>query len=112
MQHIELYAGGRVSLLCITQQMIAGLSLSDEDLDGLTAITRRVEGIDVSVTMRQMRDGRLRVSLRSETDRIDVSAIAARFGGGGHVRAAGCSFICCPEDAKKQLIAAIEETEK
>lgn len=110
-QHIELYCDGRVSLLCITQEMLDSLGLKDDDLDGLTSVTRRVEGAEVSVTMRQMRSKRIRVSFRSETD-FDVSAIAVKFGGGGHKKAAGCSFEISPEEAKATLIKTIEDAFK
>jgi len=63
----------------------AGINTSD--LSDLAAFLRNVEGIDLSITFSERPDGRVKVSLRSIT--ADVNAIASRFGGGGHINAAG-----------------------
>ena len=60
-------------------------------------------------------ENKTKVSLRSKAW-ADVNAIANQFGGGGHIRAAGCSFECAAEPAAEQLVPAvqkyIEETEQ
>ena len=58
--------------------------------------------------MRQLSDGTIRVSLRSECD-FNVADVAAAFGGGGHVRAAGCSVSGEPAEAIDRIISVISE---
>jgi phosphoesterase RecJ-like protein len=55
-----------------------------------------------------MESGKLRVSLRSRAG-VDVSAVAARFGGGGHRLAAGCSVAGPPADAATAILSALED---
>jgi phosphoesterase RecJ-like protein len=78
-----------------------------EDLEGLVNYPLTIEGIDVSVFLRELPDGSYRVSMRSKSD-LDVSRIAARFGGGGHRKAAGCQMIGSLDRVRKQLIASIQ----
>lgn len=106
--NIRVYLDGKVSLCCITQDMLKGLGLEDSETDGMTNVVRRLEGSVVSVTMRQLSDGTIRVSLRSECD-FNVADVAAAFGGGGHVRAAGCSVSGEPAEAIDRIISVISE---
>ncbi len=61
------------------------------DLEGIVAQLRLTRGVDAAIFLYETTPGVFRVSLRS-SDRIDVSVIAAYFGGGGHMRAAGCTM--------------------
>ena len=106
--NIRTYLDGKVSLCCITQDMLKGLGLEDSETDGMTNVVRRLEGSMVSVTMRQLSDGTIRVSLRSECD-FNVADVAACFGGGGHVRAAGCSLDGEPAEAIERIVSVISE---
>lgn len=106
--NIRTYLDGKVSLCCITQDMLKGLGLEDSETDGMTNVVRRLEGSVVSVTMRQLSDGTIRVSLRSECD-FNVAEVAACFGGGGHVRAAGCSLDGEPAEAIEKIVSVISE---
>jgi phosphoesterase RecJ-like protein len=50
---------------------------------------RAVRGVIVAVFFEELTDGKVRVSMRSKTDVVDVCAICQKFGGGGHTLAAG-----------------------
>ena len=107
-QNAELYCDGKIALVILTQKMIEKAGASDSDFEGLTAVARRIEGAEIGITMREMSNGDIRISLRSECD-IDVSQIANKFGGGGHVKAAGCTIGKSVEDAKKMIVDAVIE---
>ena len=67
------------------------LSSSDKiETDGFVDSLLAIEGTEVEFFMVEEEPGRIRVSLRSK-EYIDVNSLARRFGGGGHVRAAGCT---------------------
>lgn len=97
---------GRCAVMVITNEMIAAAGAGENDMEGLAPIPRQVEGVWVGVTMRERTDGRFKVSLRTG-ERADASAIAARLGGGGHRRAAGCTVDGPLAAARETVEAAV-----
>lgn len=61
------------------------------DLDGIVSELRLTKGVETAIFMYELKTQEYKVSLRSKS-RVDVSVIASYFGGGGHVRAAGCTM--------------------
>lgn len=109
---VERYRDNTVTILVLTQDMLKKVG-TDIDIDGLTAITRRIEDTLIGISIREMADGIVKVSFRSMDDRVDVSKIAAKFGGGGHKRASGCSFDAPVDEVKKLILDGVfEEWEK
>ncbi len=104
-REIEYYCGGKCAVVALTREQLE--SVDSEDSNGLSAIPRMIEGVEVGVVIKQRKNGSWKASLRSNNT-VDVQEICARFGGGGHEKAAGCSFSNMSlEEAKKQLIAEI-----
>ena len=62
-----------------------------DDLDSIASLTRQIEGVEVGITLTENKDGTVKASVRT-TKEVDASAICAKCGGGGHIRAAGASF--------------------
>jgi bifunctional oligoribonuclease and PAP phosphatase NrnA len=88
---VQRFDGGALTLTHLTRDDF-GLSDADEsDAEGIVDHMRQVEGTLVACLVRELLSdgGRRKVSLRATDDRIDVSRIARRFGGGGHRQAAG-----------------------
>jgi len=83
---------GKLATITITNEMVARTK-SDLDLtDGFINYARSVDGVEVAASFREPEDGGpWRVSFRSR-GRVNVAAIAQKFGGGGHHNAAGCSI--------------------
>ena len=65
--------------------------MGPKDLEGIVSQLRVTEGVEVAVFMYELKQNEFKVSLRSK-EKIDVSKIAQYFGGGGHMRAAGCDL--------------------
>ncbi len=82
----------RVASISITREQIERLEVDETDLEGITAIPRMIEGVVVGITLRQLKEGAYKVSVRT-TSEADASLICGRLGGGGHKRAAGCELI-------------------
>jgi phosphoesterase RecJ-like protein len=85
------------------------LQLLPEDSEGLIDIIRAIRGVQVAAFFEELPDGKVRVSMRSKDRRLDVCKIASEFGGGGHSLAAGIRMPGPLEDAKPQVLAAIQE---
>lgn len=106
MAGVEITAGGKVAFMTITQEMLHLTGIDAADIEGITAIPRNIEGVEAGVTLRELKNGNIKVSLR--TGDIDASAVAAQFGGGGHKRAAGFEVSGTPYDIKVAVVAALE----
>ncbi len=85
---LEMSEDERCASLTVTSEMLADCGCDPDATDGLINYARGISGVEVAVLFRP-RDGGVRVSFRSSGDH-DVSAVAARLGGGGHHNAAGC----------------------
>lgn len=105
---MELHFGGKVSVFRITRAMLFECSCGDEDCDALVALSRQIEGVLVGVTFKEKADGSLKVSLRTH-EGVDASQVCSAFGGGGHVRAAGCQFTCTFEEARTQVLEELKK---
>ncbi len=79
-----------------------------KDLDGIVCQLRLTKGVEVAMFLYELESMEYKVSLRSN-GRVDVNQVAAYFGGGGHVRAAGCEIKGTSHDVINNLTLHIEE---
>lgn len=106
---MELYENARIGVAVIMFKDLRRAGACVEDIEGMVDGVRDVDTVEVAILIREKKDGGFKASLRSK--RIaDVSAIAGKFGGGGHLRAAGCNSGSRPaEEFKRALIAAAKD---
>ncbi|MFP5237787.1 MAG: DHH family phosphoesterase [Acidobacteriota bacterium] len=79
---------GRLAWLWVTHSDIIRTCAAEEDCEGIVNYALAIEGVEAAAFFRELADGSVRLSLRGK-GRIDVAAIAAKLGGGGHENAAG-----------------------
>lgn len=79
----------------------------NSDFDGIVEQLRCTEGVECAIFMYETASQEYKVSLRSNKY-IDVSKVAAYFGGGGHIRAAGCTMAGSIYDVVNNLSAQLE----
>ncbi len=96
---LEYYLGGKVAALYISKADFENCGLDETGAMGIVTIPNSVEGVEVGAYIRQRGENNYKVSLRSN-EYVNVAKIAEKFGGGGHIRAAGYSkiFDSPPED--------------
>jgi len=82
-------ANDRVASFSLSLATAKKLGVLPEDNEGLIDHLRAIRGVIVAVFFEELADGRVRVSMRSKTEKVNVCAICEKFGGGGHVLAAG-----------------------
>ena len=99
---LELHLDGRYAAMQITKQDIERTGAAYGDTENLINECHRIGAVEASVLFTELEDDRIRCSLRSKGP-LDVSKIAAKFGGGGHTMAAG-AFLPGPLENAKQLI--------
>lgn len=105
---IEMHFGGKCAVMKITQDMFRKSNSNDGECDGIASLPRKIEGVLIGVTVKEKETGHYKVSVRT-VEPYDASKICARFGGGGHNRAAGCEFTCSLEEATNALLKVIGE---
>lgn len=88
LETIELHADGQFATITITKNMFEETGCSNEDTEGFVQYPLSVEGVKACVLFRED-ESRIKLSLRSQSDDIDVNKWARNFGGGGHQKAAG-----------------------
>lgn len=106
-----MHLGGFCISAAVTQKQMKKRGVLPRDLDGIVAQMRNTAGVDAAVFLYETEEGNWKVSLRSRRV-TDVSLIARSFGGGGHVRAAGCTVSGDPEEILKEILKQIEAQQK
>lgn len=86
MNRIELLENGKIAFTYITKQDEE--KTKSEDHDGIVDIGRDIEGVEISIFLRETGENTFKLSLRSNSY-VNVSDICLMFSGGGHMRAAG-----------------------
>lgn len=107
LKNIRYYAGGRVALISVPLSLLESLEdVDSDDVGALSNIPRQIEGVDIGICMKEKKPGVFKASMRS-SKAVNAAEICMKFGGGGHERAAGCSFSdCTMEQAEKQIVEA------
>lgn len=80
----------KVCWIAVSMEAISTTNATPEDLEGLSHYPRNIEGVEVGLLFKQVDADKVKVSFRS-AGRVDVAQVAKSFGGGGHVRASGCT---------------------
>lgn len=102
------FMDGRCVVSCLSRKTMEFYGVKPTDLDGIVNQLRNIKGVDCAIFLYQTGMQEYKVSLRG-SDKIDVSRIAAYFGGGGHVRAAGCTMSGTFHDCVNNLSGHIEK---
>ncbi|MGX8698496.1 MAG: DHH family phosphoesterase [bacterium] len=102
------YFDGKLTVALVTREMIEKAHATQDDMDELPSLPGQVEGTQVSILIKENEAGHSKLSVRS-LGGVDVSAICAHFGGGGHRAAAGCELACPPEEALQKVLPVVEE---
>ena len=94
--------GGRLLYSVLDGETLQKYGAAHKDLDGISSQLRTTKGVDVSFLLSESEPGIWKASLRAG-EKVDVNRVAAVFGGGGHVRAAGCTLTGSAAEAEAQL---------
>ncbi len=105
MREVSLHCGGAAAMSVVTQETLDRFGAERTDLENYASWLRRIKGVRVVILVRVSANGS-KVSLRSMGD-VDVREIAAMFGGGGHMAAAGADMPMPPAEAAESILDAV-----
>lgn len=109
LSEMEYFDDGRIVVVQVPQSLQTELELTENDMDDLAALGGLVEGQDCSITMKELPNGDWKISVRTGP-RVNATAVCAKFGGGGHKAASGCSIKGMGQDeAKRAIVRAAME---
>ena len=103
---IEFLEDGKIAFTYITEEDEKKVGAQNGDHEGIVEVGRDVEGVEVSIFVRQTEKG-CKVSLRSN-DYVNVSDVCLMFGGGGHQKAAGALMQGTIEQVKEKLLYQVK----
>lgn len=98
-----------VAWVVVTREFLNAHGALDEHVDGLVEAIRRIDTVKIAVVFKETEQNHTRVSIRSDTHSIDVSAVMGQFGGGGHKLAAGCTIEKPLNESMGILLPILEE---
>ena len=102
--HMTMLRSGEMAIVAIPMAVEKGIGVTEDDMDNISSFPRTVAGVCVASTLRETKDGDVKLSVRAVPG-YDATRIAEKFGGGGHKGAAGASIRLPLADAAK----AVEE---
>lgn len=103
---IGLRHDGQVGVIRISQTMLRRAGAGPEDCEGLINNALRIRGVTAAILARELPEGGVKFSLRS-VGAVDVQAVAASLGGGGHKNASGGTLAMSLDEAETALTAAV-----
>jgi len=105
---LGVIAGGAVAWIEVTQAALARAGLGLDDTEGFINYPRSLRGVELTLAFKEAGPASTKVSLRSRGE-VDAAALAARFGGGGHRHAAGCTLGMPLAEARARVLQAAEQ---
>ena len=103
LEQVRFHHDGQVVSMSLTLPIMERVG---DDTDGFVDMIRNIKGVDVAIVLKAKTDTLTRASIRSKVR--DANQIASHFGGGGHIRAAGCSIESPIHEALEQILAVID----
>jgi phosphoesterase RecJ-like protein len=100
---MQMGLGGKVAWIVLDQALLHRYPVETEETESYVNFARSVEGVEIGIIFKELKPNEFKVSWRSK-EAVDVSKLAAYFGGGGHARAAGCNITGAADDVVKMVL--------
>ena len=100
---LEMFEEGRVAVMTLSKDIRVRSGASPDDLDGIVNYSKNIEGVELGILFYVDNANEVKVGFRSK--QLDVSVLAGRLNGGGHVRAAGCRMQGDFEQVKDKVLS-------
>lgn len=106
--NLELLQNGTIAVIVLSQKDFEETGAEESLSEGLVNYARNIENVEAATLLKELDTKEIKVSFRSNSW-LDVNKVAAIFGGGGHVRASGCTINQPLSKARESVISALEE---
>ena len=106
--NLKMLRSGELAIVAIPRAVEQAIGVTEDDMDNISSFPRTVAGVRVAATLRETREGDVKLSVRAVPG-CDATVIAGKFGGGGHKGAAGATLKLPLHEAAKAVEAAMLE---
>ncbi len=107
MSSTEFFQDGAVAIGALSLQDMASIQATEADAEDISAFLGQIEGVSISVTIRELKGGECKMSLRTNPTLLNAMDVCVLLGGGGHAAAAGCSVMGTIPQAREAIYQAI-----
>ncbi len=112
---MKLLLNGRVAIAYLRQKALTETGATIDEAEGIVETLRSIGGVEVAIFLKETMEGNVKVSMRAKKD-FDVAKFSAKFGGGGHVKAAGFTMNepieKCIDIITEEIILAMSQEHK
>ena len=107
MDSVDLLQDGAVAIGAISLADMARIGAAEDDAEDIAAFIGQIEGVSVSVTIRELKPGECKLSVRTDPEKLSATEVCALLGGGGHAAASGCTVFGSVQEAREAIYKAI-----
>lgn len=104
---LECHDRGTLVIATVTLDMMSALGATEEDMEDIAAFVGQIDGVSTAITLRELRPGECKLSVRTDRS-LNASDVCALLGGGGHPAAAGCTIRGTVDEAKSAILGAVK----
>jgi phosphoesterase RecJ-like protein len=108
---LSFYKDGELVIAVIDKNMMKRSGADEDDLEDIAVVAGQIEGIETSITIRELDENLCKVSVRT-VNYANANEICRQYGGGGHGMAAGCMLECGIKEAERMMLEAAERVWK
>ena len=105
MSNMRFYLGDRLAIINVTQEQMKRYGLNKSHTEGFIDFPMTIGSVEVAVSLFEYGEENYKISFRSKN--VDVNAVAATFGGGGHTRASGAMLRGSFEEVIDKLVFTV-----
>jgi len=108
LSNLELLENGKIAVIVLSLQDFRETGAQEHLTEGLINYARNIVNVEAAALLKELGNNEIKVSFRSNSW-LDVNQVAAKFGGGGHIRASGCTLNMPLSQAQKNVVSALKE---
>ena len=109
-ERMHRYEDGKIAVAPVSLGLMDEAEATEEDMEDIAAFLGQIEGVETSVTIRELTEGGCKLSVRTSGG-LNATKVCALLGGGGHAAAAGCTVSGTLGKAEEQILDAIRQVE-
>ena len=109
-ERMHRYENGKIAVAPVSLGLMDEAGATEEDMEDIAAFLGQIEGVETSVTIRELAEGGCKLSVRTSGG-LNATKVCALLGGGGHAAAAGCTVSGTLKEAEEQILDAIRQVE-